>query len=72
MSVAAWLDHVDKCLRLSPRDTSGSLPYLFVLNIQDPIVSSLQNDILDVCTVDESNLVTANFLQVFNQYSKCS
>lgn len=48
MSVASWLDYVDKSFKLSPSETSVALSNLFVLDINHPIVSSLQNDILDV------------------------
>lgn len=48
MSVAVWLDYVDTALKLSPKNASISLSNLFIIDANIPIVSSLQNNVLDV------------------------
>lgn len=47
MSVNAWLDYVEKSFQLPQAETANTLANLFILDLKQPIVSSLQNDILD-------------------------
>lgn len=58
MSVDAWLDYVDKSFNLSPKETSIALSNLFILDTNQPILSSLQNDILDVSSTELQRLET--------------
>lgn len=51
MSVSVWLDLVASSSHLRYSETSTSFQNLFVIDVQQPIVSSLQNDILDVCFI---------------------
>jgi len=61
MSVNAWLDYVEKSFQLPQSQTASALANLFILDLEQPIVSSLQNDIFDngidiTTTVEAKNL----------------
>lgn len=61
MSVNTWLDYVEKSFQLPQSQTASALANLFILDLEQPIVSSLQNDIFDngidiTTTVEAKNL----------------